>query len=166
MQIKKRIMLGNALPDIATTHAVCQSLKESGFEMIDSSDLAPIADPGYPWHRALQGRYLTWKSIPHTPIGRILTNSSLQIAESLRLIPKGIRDVSSFLNSGADALVAGGDQNIFTPMFFFLAVSLKKVLRNFDCTFRSSNVYPIRVSHLRYHLGVRVNALTFVNGLI
>lgn len=37
------------------------------------------------------------------------------------MAPEGTQAVSSFLNDAADALVAGGDLGIFTPMYFALA---------------------------------------------
>jgi len=46
---------------------------------------------------------------------------TLRVGERLRLFPEGARAVSTILNAGADALVAGGRSGVFTPMFFFLA---------------------------------------------
>ncbi len=120
-QIKKDIMLGNGLPDISSIHEICNALRDAGFEVLEARDLAPEADPNTPWFRALQGRDLSLLSIPRTPIGRALTNFALRIGESLRLVPKGSRAVSTFLNKGADALVEGGQSGVFTPVFFFLA---------------------------------------------
>jgi sterol 24-C-methyltransferase len=45
----------------------------------------------------------------------------VSLLEKARLAPAGSTSVSSFLVKGADALVAGGRQRIFTPMFFTLA---------------------------------------------
>ena len=120
-QIKHDIMVGNGLPDIATTTEVTQSLKDAGFELLDTQDLAETADPGTPWYRALQGRDFSLASIPRTPLGRALTNLTLRAGEALRLVPRGSREVSTLLNTGADALVAGGKSGTFTPMYFFLA---------------------------------------------
>ncbi len=120
-QIKSDIMVGNGLPDIPGTSEVCAALRSAGFELLKTSDRASESDPETPWYRALQGRDLTLSSIPRTPFGRALTNLTLRIGERLRLFPKGSRTVSTLLNRGADALVAGGRSGIFTPMFFFLA---------------------------------------------
>ncbi len=121
VRIKRHIMLGNGLPDISPTDEVCKALKDAGFELLEARDVAHDADPQTPWYRPLQGRGFTLSSIPRTPVGRVLTNFTLRIAEWVRLVPEGSRAVSTFLNKGADALVKGGETDVFTPMFFFLA---------------------------------------------
>lgn len=83
-------------------------------------DLAPDSDPETPWYRALQGRDLSLASVPRTPAGRALTNVTLRVAESLRVVPEGTTQVSTLLNVAADALVDGGKSGVFTPMYFFL----------------------------------------------
>ena len=121
VRIKEVIMRGDALPDIALESEVRTSLEEAGFELLDAHDRAPESDPGTPWYRALQGRDLSLKSIPRTPLGRALTNLVLRVGEKLRIAPEGTRTVSTILNRAADALVEGGKSGVFTPMFFFLA---------------------------------------------
>ena len=121
LRIKKDIEKGNGLPDIAITSEIGPALSAAGFEFLEARDLAPEADPDMPWYRALQGRDLSLASIPRTPIGRALTNLTLRVGETLRVIPKGSTMVSTLLNRGADALVAGGESGLFTPVFFFLA---------------------------------------------
>ncbi len=119
--IKNEIMVGDALPEIASMPEICDALRAAGFELLEATDRAPESDPGTPWYRALQGRDLTLSSIPRTPFGRALTNLTLRVGERLRLFPEGSRAVSTLLNAAADALVEGGRSSIFTPMFFFLA---------------------------------------------
>ena len=119
--IKHDIMVGNGLPDISPTWEVSQALQEAGFELVDAHDRAAESDPETPWYRALQGRDLSLASFPRTPVGRTLTNLILNVGEKVRLAPQGARAVSTLLNAGADALVAGGESGVFTPMFFFLA---------------------------------------------
>ncbi len=119
--IKNEIMVGDALPEVASMPEICDALGTAGFELLEAGDRAPESDPGTPWYRALQGRDLTLSSIPRTPFGRTLTNLTLRVGERLRLFPEGSRAVSTLLNAAADALVEGGRSGIFTPMFFFLA---------------------------------------------
>ncbi len=121
LRIKQGIMTGSGLPDIASTTEVCDAMRTAGFDLLEARDLAPESDPRVPWYRALQGRDFSLASIPRTPLGRALTNLTLRVAEGLRLAPKGAREVSTFLNWGADTLVEGGLTGIFTPMFFCLA---------------------------------------------
>ena len=120
-RIRKDIMMGNGLPDIASPEEIADAARSAGFEVLEARDLAPESDPETPWYRALQGRDLTLMSIPRTPAGRALTNLTLRVAERLRVVPEGTAMVSTILNRGADALVEGGVHGIFTPMFFFLA---------------------------------------------
>ncbi len=120
-RIKHDIMVGDALPEIASTSEICDALRAAGFELLEAGDRALESDPETPWYRALQGRDLTLSSIPRTPFGRALTNLTLRVGERLRLFPEGSRAVSTLLNAAADALVEGGKSGIFTPMFFFLA---------------------------------------------
>ncbi len=119
--IKDEIILGNGLPDIPTTSAVRTSLRQAGFEILEAHDRATDSDPRTPWYRSLDSRQFSLASIPRTPFGRAVTNLTLLIGEKLRLVPQGSRDVSTFLNTGADALVAGGRTGTFTPMYFVLA---------------------------------------------
>jgi sterol 24-C-methyltransferase len=114
-------MKGNGLPDIAPMSEVCTSLEMAGFELLDAHDRASESDPGMPWYRPLQGRDLGLRGIPRTPVGRNLTKLAVRVGETLRLVPEGTHAVSTFLNKGADALIAGGESGIFTPVFFFLA---------------------------------------------
>ena len=120
-RIKNDIMVGDALPEIASASEVCTALRSAGFELLDAGDRAVESDPETPWYRALQGRDLTLSSIPRTPFGRAVTNLTLRVGERLRLFPEGARAVSTLLNAAADALVEGGKTGTFTPMFFFLA---------------------------------------------
>ncbi len=120
-RIKNDIMVGNGLPEISLTTEVSHALQEAGFELVDAHDRAVDSDPETPWQRALQGRDISFRSIPRTPVGRALTNLVLRVGEALRVFPKGARDISTLLNRGGDALVIGGESGIFTPMFFFLA---------------------------------------------
>ena len=124
LRIKKDIEKGNGLPDIAVTSEIGPALRAAGFELLETRDLAvPRAGEGsdMPWYRALQGRDLSLASIPRTPVGRALTNLTLRVGEKLRIFPQGSTMVSTLLNRGADALVAGGESGLFTPIFFFLA---------------------------------------------
>ena len=121
LRIKKTIMAGSGLPDIASMPEIGAAARNAGFELLEARDLAPESDPETPWYHALQGRDLSLMSIPRTPAGRALVNLTLRVAERLRAVPEGTTAVSTILNRGADSLVEGGVRGIFTPVFFFLA---------------------------------------------
>ena len=121
LRIKKDIEMGSGLPDIGFASEVGAELRAVGFEYLDGCDRALSSNPATPWYRDLQGRDFSLTSIPRTPGGRALTNLVLRVGEWFHLAPKGARIVSTLLNVGADALVAGGETGVFTPMFFYLA---------------------------------------------
>ena len=121
LRIGKEIETGTGLPDLALASEVRDALRRAGFDLLEARDLAPDSDPETPWYRALQGRDFSLANIPRTPVGRALTNLALRIGERLRMVPEGATAVSTLLNTGADALVDGGESGVFTPMFFFLA---------------------------------------------
>jgi sterol 24-C-methyltransferase len=116
--IKKGIEEGDALPDIWTIPDVLKSLEAAGFEVVNSRDCAPDADPETPWHLALSNDW-SLSGMKRTPPGRWVTGKLVRVLEAARIAPKGSVAVSNMLNAGADALVKGGETGIFTPMFFF-----------------------------------------------
>jgi sterol 24-C-methyltransferase len=120
-RLKGDIEAGNGLPELATFTDVIDGLRAAGFEVLRAHDAAADSDPDTPWYRALEGRDLTVRSLPRTPVGRALTNVALRALESLRIAPKGTSQVSAFLNHVADDLVEAGRRGLFTPMFVFHA---------------------------------------------
>ena len=120
-RIKQDIIVGAGLPDLGDTNDVCSALSRAGFEIVAARDRAGESHRATPWYRALQGRDLSLTSIPRTPAGRAIINLTLRVGERLRLAPRGAAEVSTILNAGGDALVAGGRSGVFTPLFCFLA---------------------------------------------
>jgi sterol 24-C-methyltransferase len=121
-QIKKDIEAGDGLPDIAHTHEVDAALEAAGFEVVEARDLA--VDPcDHPWFESLAGRERSLRALPRTPMGRAVTRRVTGLLERTGFAPEGTAEVSEFLNRAADALVAGGETGIFTPMYFFVARS-------------------------------------------
>ena len=49
-----------------------------------------------------------------------LTNKFVWLLESCKIAPKGTLDIHNMLVKVAGELVAGGDKQIFSPMFFYL----------------------------------------------
>lgn len=119
--IKKGIEEGDALPDLTPTHVVDQAIRSAGFELLETCDLSLSGSPETPWYGALDGREWNLKSLPRTTLGRFLSHNAVRVMELLRIAPKGATQVSRVLNKAADALVAGGRSQIFTPMYFFIA---------------------------------------------
>ena len=53
--------------------------------------------------------------------GRTATNITVRVLEKLRIAPRGATEVSRMLSEAGDVMVASGELNIFTPMYFYLA---------------------------------------------
>ena len=93
---------------------------------MEHEDLAADNRSCLPWYFPLDGFYDTnmlnfyfmWAM---KPFGRSFTRGLVSILELLRIAPKGTCKVADVLNLGADNLVLAGKEEIFTPMFYFLA---------------------------------------------
>lgn len=122
-KIKKGIEEGDGLPDIATCDQVVEALKEAGFEIVEAFDAAHLYRPSYdyPWYYYLTPGYNRPSRFQFTPLGKFLMGKALGLAEKVGVVPAGTNGVSGFLMTAAEALSAGGQQDIFTPMFFHLA---------------------------------------------
>ena len=120
LALKQEIEAGNSLPDIATIPELTNAFQKAGFEVVETDDLANASDPETPWYLALKGDRFSITSARRTTLGRYLSNRAVALMEALRIAPKGSTDVSETLNRAADALVAAGEQGIFTPDLFFV----------------------------------------------
>lgn len=118
--IKKGIEEGDALPDIWPTHHVVDALRQAGFQIEGSRDVADDADRETPWYEPLSAGW-TLSGFKHTRAGRWVTSQLVRTLEQVGIAPKGAANVNDFLRRAATALVQGGETGIFTPMFFFHA---------------------------------------------
>jgi sterol 24-C-methyltransferase len=121
--IKNGIEIGNGLPDIATIPHVLESLNKAGFDVIESCDLAkgpPNNTNQIPWYMPLKGSWSV-RGFRMTAMGRQFTHVLVTVLETMKIAPKGSVKVSKLLNDTANDLVDGGEREIFTPAFFFLA---------------------------------------------
>lgn len=120
---------GNSISKLYTIPECLAALRSVGFEVVDYCDMCDknsfLAEATEPWYETLKGNYSPTLEnlgrLPMSPAGRVVTDTFITVFETLGLIPSGTRRVSQLLNAAADNLVAGGEMNIFTPMFFFLA---------------------------------------------
>ena len=118
-EIIKSIEAGNGLPELVPVGNVKQAMEKAGFSDIECWDMAQDEKFDIPWHMALSGKELTLKSLPRTSPGRLITHSLVSLMERMNIAPQGAIQVSSFLNEGADALLKGGEKEIFSPLIFF-----------------------------------------------
>ncbi|KAI8894464.1 S-adenosyl-L-methionine-dependent methyltransferase [Globomyces pollinis-pini] len=119
---------GNSIPRLSSIPDCLNALKAVGFEIQEYCDLADPSHPNAvatkPWYSTLKGTYnLDYDSLVNfrmTPIGQYITDKMVWSLETLRLAPSGTHKISQLLMNASRALVAAGEQNLFTPMFFFL----------------------------------------------
>lgn len=116
--LKEGIEIGNSLPDIALAADVLKSLVDAGFEVLETCDLA-VGSP-VPWYEPL-GPSCTLSGFKSTPIGIKLTNIAVRGMEAVGLAPAGSTQMHGNLSTGALTLYKSGAEEIFTPMYFFVA---------------------------------------------
>ncbi|KAE8238805.1 hypothetical protein A4X13_0g4097, partial [Tilletia indica] len=103
------------------------ALTKVGFEIEQEQDLADVGDK-ISWYYPLEGDIrkcqtlwdvvMCWRM---TWFGKLTTQSTVKLLEMVKLAPKGTYDVGESLKVAADALVAGGQTKLFTPMMHFVA---------------------------------------------
>ena len=121
--IKRELMHGIALRDIATFGEVDRALEVAGFEVLEATDLAVNETrPATPWFRPLEARR-GWlnSALLRIPKGRRVFFWGSRVAELLRVFPKGSAEVVELMDRTAEAYVAGGRTGIFSPLYCFLA---------------------------------------------
>lgn len=121
LQIKRDIEVGGALPEIYRPHEIDEALRQAGFELLETRDLAENPGPGIPWYQPLAGSRFSVARLRSSNSGRLITHGTLQLLQMLRVVPKGTVQVSNLLNLCARALVNAGSLGIFTPMYFLYA---------------------------------------------
>ena len=124
--LKRDLMRGIALKDIATMTEVDRALQTAGFQVIEARDRAVADDsdrgPTTPWYQPMETRTSTMgNSLRRIPLGRKALIGGSRLAETLGIFPKGSADVVRLLDRTADAYVAGGKTGIFTPLYCLLA---------------------------------------------
>ena len=121
--IKKELMHGIALKDIATMDEVNRDLETAGFQVIEGVDRAVgEGDPTTPWYLPMETRHGTFgNALLRMPLGRKAIFGASRLAEVLRVFPTGSAQVVKLLDRTANAYVAGGQTGIFTPLYCFLA---------------------------------------------
>ncbi len=121
--IKRNLMHGIALKEIATAGEVNRALASVGFEVIEGIDRAVEENaPTTPWYQPMATRGGTLGSaLRRTPLGRKSFAGASRLAEALGVFPKGSAEVIALMDRTANACVAGGRTGLFTPLYCFLA---------------------------------------------
>ncbi len=123
--IKRELMRGIALKDIATMGEVNRALESAGFEVIEGKDRAVEGSgPITPWYKPMEsggGQQTRLEALRRIPLGRKAFIAMSGLAEKLGIFPKGSAGVVTLLDRTAKAYVAGGKAGLFTPLYCFLA---------------------------------------------
>jgi sterol 24-C-methyltransferase len=122
VRVKEGIEVGNGLPTLVHYSVVVQNLKDAGFEVLDHFDANrdQFASNNIPWYDTLNGK-MSLDGFRMTHIGRCCTHALVWFLELVMIAPRGSTKVSALLNATALDLVEGGEAQIFTPSYFFLA---------------------------------------------
>jgi sterol 24-C-methyltransferase len=122
VRVKEGIEVGNGLPTLVTGDKIKEALEEAGFEVLEAYDANRGVNEAneVPWYATLKGEY-TISGFRMTPFGRFFTHCMVTTLEFLCIAPKGSVRVSALLNATAVDLVEGGEKELFTPSYFFLA---------------------------------------------
>ena len=120
--IKRDLMHGIALKDIATTNEVDRALEGVGFQIIEGKDRGVVeGDLSTPWYTPMEtNRGTRGSDLRRIPLSRKVMHGASRLAQGLRIIPKASADVVELLDETAKAYVAGGKTGIFTPLYCFL----------------------------------------------
>jgi len=128
-EVAHGIELGNGIPEMRPIANARQALVDLNFQIEHEEDLADRPDP-VPWYYPLEGDimkaqtawdyFTVWRM---SWSGILVTQTTVKILEWLGIAPKGTYDVGEALKIAAEALVKGGQEKIFTPMY--LVVSRK-----------------------------------------
>ncbi|KAL9539225.1 hypothetical protein MBANPS3_010392 [Mucor bainieri] len=126
-EIAHGIAIGNSLPDVRTVADSLNALQKVGFEVEMHVDLARMGDRVH-WYYPLEGdlrQCQTFRDIFTTLVmtqaGRYVTTNICRALEKIGFAPKGTVQTQEVLEVAGDSVVAGGQEDIFTPMFFFVA---------------------------------------------
>jgi sterol 24-C-methyltransferase len=120
VETKRLIEEGDALPDMKSTHQLVYDLKSVGFT-VEESEIIPEGD--IPWYQPLKGgdSLLTLSNFRTTFLGRWLTRNMVWLLEKGGLAAQGSLATVNILETAREGVIRGGESDIFTPYFFFLA---------------------------------------------
>ena len=125
-RIRLGIEQGNGISNMVKISDGLSAFKNAGFELLLNSDLADVND-STPWYYPIAGsfKYLTspWDFLTIARMswwGRSLAHRFVGFMESLHVFPKGSQKTADNLAIGADSLVAGAEQKLFTPMYLMV----------------------------------------------
>jgi sterol 24-C-methyltransferase len=126
-EIRLGIEQGDGISNMVTISEGIAAIKAAGFELELHEDLAKRPDPT-PWYYPLAGDFKYMGSIYDfltiarmTKVGRGIAHRFVGLLEKVGLAPGGTQKTADSLARAADCLVAGGKEDLFTPMYLMVA---------------------------------------------
>jgi sterol 24-C-methyltransferase len=126
-EIRLGIEQGNGISNMVKVEEGHRGIKAAGFELQHAEDLARRPDL-IPWYFPIAGDFRHMGSVwdfftvlRMTKAVRGLVRKLLAVMEVIRLAPGGSARTAASLAKGADSLVAGAKEGIFTPMYLMIA---------------------------------------------
>lgn len=125
-EIRLGIEQGDGISNMCKVEEALAAMKAAGFDLLRHEDMATRDDP-FPWYWPLSGDmkyvqsvydFLTIARMTHW--GRWCVNKFTGLLETVKLAPAGTQKTATSLALAADCLVAGGEQNLFTPMYLMV----------------------------------------------
>ena len=118
--LKRELMRGIALKDIASFQEVNRTLEAVGFEVLEANDLAE--ESSTPWYNPMVSQNGSLGNFfRRTPIGRGVVQWTIRLTEFVGLFPPHAHKVVKMMDSTAEAYVNGGKEGVFTPLYCFVA---------------------------------------------
>ncbi|KAI0792391.1 S-adenosyl-L-methionine-dependent methyltransferase [Abortiporus biennis] len=126
-ELAHRIEIGNGIPEMRPIRKVREALTKVGFEVVHEEDLAERPDE-VTWYYPLEGDLFKaqtpwdlltcWRT---SASGRFVTHHALWWIEKIGIVPSGTYDVCETLKIAGDAIVEGGHDKLFTPMYLVIS---------------------------------------------
>ena len=124
--IRLAIERGNGIANMVSRKEALSAMQKAGFVIEHEEDLAESEDRR-PWYAPLagdlSGAQNVWDLFGYVRmswVGRMGIGLLLRGMETLRLAPQGTAETAKELSDGGDALVAGGREGLFTPMYLMV----------------------------------------------
>lgn len=133
-RIRLGIEQGYGISAIVKTSDALAAMKAAGLELELHRDLATNEDKLdiAPWYWPMGGDLSHAQTIwdylsllKKNRLGAMVTATFLGLMEAVGLAPPGLKKTANIMGKGADDLVAGGAQGIFTPMLLMVGTNPK-----------------------------------------
>lgn len=126
-EIRLGIEQGDGISNMVRISEGVRAIQAAGFKLEIHEDLAD-SDGARPWYYPLDGDLRMAQNLGDivaisrmTKWGRFIAHNAVGVLERIGLAPAGTRKTADGLGRAADALVAGGKEKLFTPMYLMVA---------------------------------------------